>query len=296
VLGCIQTNHSPLMLKAYKHTFSARGRTTMNRLLLLKECAQNIRRQALPLIAKPEAAKTYGRGAGGDQMKKIDLIAEKSLIEILEKNEASCTLISEESGIKKIGQKPSEYFLTTDPIDGTTNAIRGLPFVATSLATSKTKNISDIDTALVSDILHNTTYTATRGQGAYRNEQKISSSTTSSLEEAVIGMDLGTPKKKELTPHFIALLQKTKHLRHLGANALEICYVADGTTDAFIDIRGKLRVTDMAAAYLILLEAGGTMTTPEGDELDAPLTPTQTVSFIATANKQLHEIVRSFLV
>ena len=91
-------------------------------------------------------------------------------------------------------------------------------------------------------------------------------------------------------------LQKTKHLRHLGANALEICYVADGTTDAFIDIRGKLRVTDVAAAYLILLEAGGTMTSPEGKELSAPLTPTQQVSFIAAANKQLYEVIRRFLV
>ena len=268
----------------------------MNKLLLLKKCAQNIRKKALPLIAKPQAAETYGKGAGGDQMKKIDLIAEKALIEVLEKNEASCTLISEESGTKIIGQKPSEYYLTTDPIDGTTNAIRGLPFVATSLATSETKNISDIDTALVSDILNNITYTATRGKGAHRNEQKIRPSTRSSLEEAVIGMDLGTPKKEELTPHFITLLQKTKHLRHLGANALEICYVADSTTDAFIDIRGKLRVTDVAAAYLILLEAGGTMTTLQGKELNVPLTPTQRVSFIATANKQLHEVVRRILV
>ena len=61
----------------------------MNWLPVLKECAQNIREKTKPLIAKPEAAKTYGRGAGGDQMKKIDLIAEKALIEVLEKNEAS---------------------------------------------------------------------------------------------------------------------------------------------------------------------------------------------------------------
>jgi len=268
----------------------------MNRLSLLKECAQNIREKVLPLIAKPEAAETYGIGAGGDQMKKIDLVAEEALIRVLEENKVSCTLISEEAGTKKIGRKPSEFYLTTDPIDGTTNAIRGLPFVATSLATSKTKRISDIDTALVFDILHNVTYTARRGKGVYRNEQRVEPSTTSSLENAVIGMDLGTPKKEELTSSFIVLLQQTKHLRHLGANALEICYVADGTIDAFIDIRGKLRVTDAAAAYLILLEAGGTMTTPEGKELDVQLTPTQTVSFIATANRKLHEVVRRILV
>ena len=268
----------------------------MDRLTLLKECARNIRKRTLPLIAKPEAAETYGKGAGGDQMKRIDLVAEKALIEVLEKKEASCTLISEESGTKKIGQKPSEYYVTTDPIDGTTNAVRGLPFVATSLATSRTRRLRDIDTALVCDILHNITYTAARGQHAYRNEEKIAPSATSSLKEAVIGIDLGTPKKEELTPHFITLLQETEHLRHLGANALEVCYVADGTTDAFIDMRGKLRVTDVAAAYLILLEAGGAITAPMGEELDVPLTPTQTVSFIAAGNKQLHSVIRSLVI
>ncbi|UCE43541.1 MAG: hypothetical protein JSV57_04040 [Candidatus Bathyarchaeota archaeon] len=264
----------------------------MNWLPILKGCAKRIREKVLPLIAKPEAAKTYGKGAGGDKMKEIDLIAEKAIIEILDKNKASCTLISEEAGTVRIGRDHSEYYLTTDPIDGTTNAIRGLPFVATSLATSKARNINSVDTALVSDILRNITYTATRGQGAYRNNQKIKPSTESSLKEAVIGIDLGTPKKEELAAPFMGILQKARHIRHLGANALEICYVADGTMDAFIDMRGKLRVTDAAASYLILLEAGGTMTTPEGKELYAPLTPSQTVSFIAASNKHLHGVIR----
>jgi len=91
------------------------------------------------------------------------------------------------------------------------------------------------------------------------------------------------------------VLQKSRHLRHLGANALELCYVADGTTDAFIDLRSKLRVTDIAAAYLILLEAGGIMVTPEGTELNAPLDAAQRLSFIATANMPLHETIKANL-
>jgi myo-inositol-1(or 4)-monophosphatase len=71
--------------------------------------------------------------------------------------------------------------------------------------------------------------------------------------------------------------------------------VADGTTDAFIDIRGKLRVTDTAAAHLILLEAGGIMTTPTGDKLDAPLTATQRVSFVAAANKSIYDETQKLL-
>jgi myo-inositol-1(or 4)-monophosphatase len=74
-------------------------------------------------------------------------------------------------------------------------------------------------------------------------------------------------------------------------NALELCYVADGTTDAFVDLRGKLRTTDMAAATLILREAGATITTPENTPLANPLSPTETVEFIASANTVLHQII-----
>jgi myo-inositol-1(or 4)-monophosphatase len=90
-------------------------------------------------------------------------------------------------------------------------------------------------------------------------------------------------------------MQKTRHLRHLGANALEVCYVADGTTEAFIDMRGKLRVTDVAAAYLILKEANGIMVTPEGKEVNVQLAPTQRVSFIAAANNVIYKAIRNSL-
>jgi myo-inositol-1(or 4)-monophosphatase len=85
------------------------------------------------------------------------------------------------------------------------------------------------------------------------------------------------------------MIQKTKHIRHFGANALELCYVADGTTDVFIDIRGKLRTTDMAAAWLILQEANAKITTPEGKPLNVRLSPKQKVTFIAAANQKIHK-------
>jgi myo-inositol-1(or 4)-monophosphatase len=85
------------------------------------------------------------------------------------------------------------------------------------------------------------------------------------------------------------VMAEAKHLRHFGANALELCYVADGTIDAFIDIRGKLRTTDVAAASLIIREAGGILTTPEGRPLDSELDPKQKVEFIAAANGEVHQ-------
>ena len=106
---------------------------------------------------------------------------------------------------------------------------------------------------------------------------------------------MNTFRIEELVAKLEALFKRGKHFRHFGANALDICYVADGSTDAFIDIRGKLRVTDMAAAYLILREAGGIMVSPEGEELNVPLEPTQRLSFIAAANKEIYEAIQKAL-
>jgi myo-inositol-1(or 4)-monophosphatase len=267
----------------------------MNWLKIIQECSQKMRKKSLTFYGSPEAATDFGIGAGGDTMKKIDLAAEKALIDCLNKHEISCTLVSEESGIKKIGSQRSEYYAITDPVDGTTNAVRGLPFSANVIAVSKGPYLKDVETALVSDLYHNITYTAQKNQGAFRNGEKIKPSETSNIEEAVIGIDLNTFKIKELQTKLEGLFKRGKHFRHFGANALEICYVADGSTDAFIDIRGKLRVTDMVASYLILREAGGIMVTPEGEELDVLLTPTQRLSFIAASNKTIYEAIRESL-
>ena len=259
-------------------------------LTLLKTCSKRIRREVMPFFKSPEANFGFGIGAGGDIMKRIDLVAEKTLIETIEKERHSCTLISEETGVREIGDNPSNFYVTTDPVDGTTNATRGIPFIATSIAVSKKPYLNQIETALVTDLYHNVTYTAKRGKGAHRNGKRIKPSELQSLDEAVIGVDF-THKALEIATRLNLMLEKTRHLRHLGANALELCYVADGTTDGFIDLRGKLRVTDIAAAYLILREAGGSITTLEGKELNAELAPTERVSFVATGNKRLHEII-----
>ena len=58
-------------------------------------------------------------------------------IDFLNRHEISCTLVSEEAGTKKIGKKPSDYYVVTDPVDGTTNAVHGLPFCAHVVAVAR---------------------------------------------------------------------------------------------------------------------------------------------------------------
>jgi myo-inositol-1(or 4)-monophosphatase len=102
-------------------------------------------------------------------------------------------------------------------------------------------------------------------------------------------MDLNTYKIQAVAPQLSELIQATKHIRHFGANALELCYVADGLTDAFVDIRGKLRATDVAAGFFIVKQAGGIVTDLKGKPIDLKLDPKQTVKFVASGNGEIHE-------
>jgi len=263
---------------------------------ILVHCKENVKERIRPhLKTLSEPQPDLGKGAGGDPMKPVDLAAENAIVEVLQQHSVSFTLVSEESGVKEFGENPAQCYVTVDPIDGTNNLVRGIPFYASSIAISAKPVLSTVYAALVTDLVHDTTYTALTGKGAYRDGEKISSSTRESLEDAVAGLDLNSYKVKEIAPQLTRLIQKTKHIRHFGANALELCYVADGTTDAFIDIRGKLRTTDLAAAYLIVKEAGGAVTTPAGDALDVKLDPEQTVKFVASGNTQIHKKILSLV-
>ena len=259
-------------------------------LRILEECGENVKKEIQNIKKSPPPQTDLGIGAGGDPIKPVDLAAENAIIETIQKHSPSFTLISEESGIRKFGKNPDNFFLTTDPIDGTTNLVRGLPFYCSSIAVSSGPTISQVFAAIVFDLHHSIFYSAIKGKGANRNCQRITPSQTSNLDESLIGLDINTPKQ-EVIPRISALIQHAKHVRHFGANALEICYVAEGLTDAFVDLRGKLRTTDVAAAFLVLKEAGGKLTTPEGHPIDLKLDPTQRLSFVASGNPKIHKTI-----
>jgi len=269
----------------------------INWLPILIQCRDNVKKRITPLLetAREKQQQNLGIGAGGDPIKQIDIEAEKAIVETILGQNISFTLISEESGIREYGENPNENYVTADPIDGTTNLTRGIPFYATSIAVSAKPELDAVYAALVADLFHGTTYTAEKGKGACRNGEKIAPSKQTSLENAVIGIDLNTYKAREIAPKITSLIERTKHIRHLGANALELCYVADGTTDAFIDIRGKLRTTDTAAAWLIIKEAGALITTPNGKPLNAKLDPKEKLTFVASSNSQIHKKILSLI-
>jgi len=260
---------------------------------ILLDCGKNVQENVLHLLNQPQRQTRYGIGAGGDTTYQIDCVAEETIINTITAHNVDFTLISEEAGIKRIGSNPQHY-VTIDPIDGTTNALKGIPFVATSIAVSRKPRLQDVEYAIVTDLHHNITYTAQKNQGACKNNKKITPSRKTTLDDLILGIEFANQTSRYVEA-MTKLLRNTKHPRHLGADALEICYVADGTIDGFVDMRGKLRVTDMAAAQLILKEAGGIITTLAKKRRGIPLAPTQRISFLAIANKALHKKIKTLL-
>ena len=260
------------------------------------EFKNNIKTSIQPCVRTlKQPQPNLGMGAGGDAMKPVDLAAETAIIDTLQHHGVSFTLISEESGIKKFGSTPEECHLTVDPIDGTTNLMHGLPFYASSIAVSKKPQLADVYAGMVVDLSHDVMYTAFRGKGAYRDGVKIESSKTAFLDDAVVGLDLNTFKTKAVISKVTAIIENTKHIRHFGANALEVCYVANGLTEAFIDLRGKIRTTDVAAGFLIVKESGGLVTSPDNQPVNVKLDPMQKLSFIASGNMQIHQKIVSLV-
>src|SRR3972149_8824432 len=120
-----------------------------NWLEILVRCRDNVKTHIRPYLKTlSEPQPDLGRGAGGDPMKLVDLAAEKAMVEGLREYGVSFTLISEESGVEEFGETPKQCYVTVDPIDGTTNLVRGLPFYASSIAVSYQPTLSAVFAAL----------------------------------------------------------------------------------------------------------------------------------------------------
>jgi fructose-1,6-bisphosphatase/inositol monophosphatase family enzyme len=97
---------------------------------ILNQCKNKVQASIQPCFKTiKEPQPNLGTGAGGDAIKPVDLVAETAIVDTLKEHDVSFTLISEESGIKKIGAEAESCFVTVDPIDGSTNFMHGLPFL-----------------------------------------------------------------------------------------------------------------------------------------------------------------------
>lgn len=213
------------------------------------------------VVGTSDAEDVVYMGADGTPTKMIDDISEKVILELLGKEGRSVRVLSEECGEKVIGDLP-EYTIIVDPIDGTYNASFGIPFYSISLAIA-TDGPQDVCFGYVRNLATGDVFYSERGKGAFLNNQRIQISKRSEINRLCISV-------YGYRPHIEAtaiLCRNVRRIRVLGSVALELCYVAAGKLDAFVDVRGSLRLTDVAAGKLIVEEAGGKVT----DSCGAPL-------------------------
>ena len=239
-------------------------------LALCREAAADITRLLGELPTRAEREPLVGRGEGGDETTAIDAAAEAAVVRRLEALHATgidFTLVSEELGERSFGGH-SRTRVVVDPIDGSINAKRGIPFFSLSVAVAEGSRLGDVVFGYVHDFGSGEEWTAERGRGAHLNGLPLAG--------------LGPKPEIELLSfeatmtHFVAakaaaFLELAPRLRIMGSLALSLCHLAAGRVDAVVSLKA-IRSVDIAAGQLLLREQGLAIELPDAGRFDeAPL-------------------------
>ena len=212
--------------------------------------------------AEDITAKTDEKNGAADLVTAYDVAVENFLREKLIALLPDALFYGEESA--KDGDPSKGWAFIVDPIDGTTNFVRGMNQSAISVALAKD---GAMEYAVVFDPFKNELFSAQRGKGAHLNGKPIRVSDRP-LEKGIFGMGTAIYNREfdEKTISVTAqLFARSCDFRRMGAAALDLCYVAAGRYDAFFEF--SLAPWDFAAGSLIVTEAGGLLCTMEGEPL-----------------------------
>ena len=187
-----------------------------------------------------------------------DVLSEKKIKSILEKEFPEYSVLGEESGLT---EKCSEYTWIIDPLDGTTNYAILDPFYNVSIALAKGPNpVLGVVYYPAQDEL----YHAVKGRGAYMNGKRIHASKKRDMVTSFISFchsrDSATTER--INKIFPRLKRASDHVRQIGAAELELAYVGAGRIEAFMML--KQNPWDVASGSLIVKEAGGRATDING--------------------------------
>jgi len=255
----------------------------------LKQVALDIYKVVNPLLGTKEVAKKLQKGAGGDFSMHLDVVAETAIIESLEKRNVPLLLISEEIGEKYIGDeeeaKKGQIKLIVDPIDGSNNAVRGVPYCSVSIAYAVGNKMNNIQKAVVLNLNTKDLYWAEKGSGAYLNNTKITVSDLDITQKCFFELNLPMKNLMISLQKLAPLIRKFYRIRILGSSALTLCQIANGSMEAFINLRESNRLVDVAAGFLILKEAGGKIFSLGGNEINKDLSIEAKFPFIAYNHK-----------
>jgi myo-inositol-1(or 4)-monophosphatase len=256
-----------------------------------RACVADIREVLERLPTRVEREPVLRLGEGGDDTTAIDEAAEQAVVAQLEATGDSFVLVSEELGERAFGNG-GPMRVVVDPIDGSVNAKRGIPFFSFSLAVADGPTMGDVVFGYVYDLGTGEEWTAERGAGA-----------------TLGGVGLGGVRPKETieilafegtTSESVAaaidgIVGVARRVRVMGSLALSLCHLAAGRVDAVCSLKGA-RSVDIAAAQLLVRELGLAIELVGGSPfVEAPLDLVPRSRVVAAATPELVSAVASAL-
>ena len=219
------------------------------------------------LPTRVEREPVVGAGKGGDDTVAIDAAAEAAIVRRLEAAGGDFTLISEELGERVFGADGATH-VVVDPIDGSLNAKRGIPFFALSVAVADGATMDDVHFGYVYDFGTGEEWTAERGGGAFLDGERLGSIKPKERIEILSFEATLTSSVAEKAAQMVGIAYR---LRIMGSLALSLCHLAAGRVDAVCSLKGA-RSVDIAAAQLLVRECGLAIDLPEAPPFgEAPL-------------------------
>ena len=233
-----------------------------------------------------ERGKKVCMGADGTCSSQIDKVAENAALMYIELHKLPLNILSEEIGYVDNG---GEETLVMDPIDGTSNAIAGLPYYTVSLAVGKSR-LSDIRLGYLRNLATGDVMCAERGKGAFKNGRPMR------VRKAVPDdLFLMIYEGNGAHPDAFGVAKQVRSSRSLGCASLEMEIVAEGEADGYFMKAEKytrsVRVVDIAASTIILREAGGEVYDLDNNVLDMPFDLEHRSNFLAVGDDRVYDIV-----
>ena len=201
-------------------------------------------------MSKLDSLNVFEKGRQ-DYASEVDSLAETEIIRELRRAYPDVAILAEESGAMGKGKQT----FVIDPLDGTSNYLRGLPHFCVSIALVENGEPTD---GVIFDPLRNELFTASRGAGAMLNDKKLRVTDRKDLVGSLLITGFVPRERARLAPQLEtirSLLGEAEDIRRSGSAALDLAYVAAGRADAYFE--AGVKAWDIAAGVLLVREAGG---------------------------------------
>jgi len=239
--------------------------TTDQWLAFCRAAVEDLRGVFASMPTREEREPVIGTGVGGDETTAVDAAAEAAIVARLEhlhdEEQLDFHLVSEELGERSFGASPT-LRVVVDPIDGSLNAKRSIPFFSLSIAVAEGSTMKDVTLGFVHDFGSGEEWTATRGGGAFLNGAPLGAERPKDRIEILAFEATLTSEVADKAAAFTGIAHR---IRIMGSLALSLCHLAAGRFDGVCSLK-PYRSVDVAAGQLLVTECGLVVANADGDE------------------------------